>query len=138
MSESYGTPARAILARGNWPLVVVDTVVVVAVMLAGELQHRIDPVANPLRVADTLLPFLVGWLVFAGVSGLYARTDRPIGADLRLLVVAWFAGANVGLTLRSSPYFHGGVSWPFGVVVTGTVLVVLVAWRVAYAGITRE
>ncbi|MEF8758075.1 MAG: DUF3054 domain-containing protein [Halobacteriales archaeon] len=114
-----------------------DVVLVIAVLIAGELQHGFDPLNDPLRVAGTLAPFLLGWLVFAAVAGLYARTDRPLVADLRLVVVTWFAGANVGLVLRSSPWLHGGVQWPFGVVVTGTVLVVLVAWRVAYGTLIR-
>ena len=107
------------------------------VLIAGEIQHGFGPLSDPLRVAETLVPFLVGWLVLAGVAGLYARTDRTLVADLRLLIATWFAGANVGLVLRSSPWFHGGVRWPFGVVVTGTVLVALVVWRIAFEALTR-
>lgn len=134
---SSGSTARPILAPGNGSLAALDVVVVIAVLIAGELQHGYDPLNDPLRVAGTLAPFLLGWLVFAGVAGLYARTDRPLVADLRLVVVTWFAGANVGLVLRSSPWLHGGVQYPFGLVVTGTVLVVLVAWRVAFGTLIR-
>lgn len=134
---SSGSTSRPILAPGNGTLAALDTLVVIAVLIAGELQHGFDPIGDPGRVVGTLTPFLVGWFVFAGLAGLYARADRPIVADLRLLVVTWFAGANVGLVLRSSPWLHGGVSWPFGVVVTGTVLVVLLAWRIAYEALTR-
>ncbi|MFW5919417.1 MAG: DUF3054 domain-containing protein [Halanaeroarchaeum sp.] len=134
---SSGPTSHPILAPGNSTLAALDALVVVAVLIAGELQHGFDPIGDPGRVVGTLAPFLVGWVVFAGVAGLYARTDRPLVADLRLLVVTWFAGANVGLVLRSSPWLHGGVTWPFGLVVTGTVLVVLVGWRLARAAVTR-
>ena len=134
---SSGPTSRRVFAPGNGILAALDTLVVIAVLIAGELQHGFDPIGDPGRVVGTMAPFLAGWFVFAGVAGLYARTDRPLVADLRLLVVTWFAGANVGLVLRSSPWFHGGVSWPFGVVVTGTVLVVLLVWRVAYEALTR-
>jgi hypothetical protein len=134
---SSGSTSRPIIAPGNGGLAALDAVVVIAVLIAGELQHGFDPLHDPLRVAGTLAPFLLGWLVFAGVAGLYARTDRPLVADLRLLVVTWFAAANVGLVLRSSPWLHGGVTWPFGPVVTGTVLVALVAWRIVFDALTR-
>jgi hypothetical protein len=134
---SSGSTSRPILAPGNGTLAALDTLVVIAVLIAGELQHGFDPIGDPGRVVGTLIPFLIGWFVFAGVAGLYARADRPFVADLRLLVVTWFAGANVGLVLRTSPWFHGGVSWPFGVVVTGTVLVALLVWRIAYEVLTR-
>lgn len=134
---STGSTSRPILSPGNGTLSVLDTLVVIAVLIAGELQHGVNPLGEPLRVVGTLAPFLAGWFVFAGVAGLYARTDRALVADLRLLVVTWFAAANVGLVLRSSPWLHGGVTWPFGVVVTGTVLVVLLGWRIASVAITR-
>lgn len=134
---SSGSTSPPILAPGNGTLAALDAVVVIAVLIAGELQHGFDPIGDPVRVVGTLAPFLAGWLVFAAVAGLYARTDRSLGADLRLLVVTWVAGANVGLVLRSSPWFHGGVTWPFGVVVTGTVLVVLLVWRIGVEALTR-
>lgn len=135
---SFESTSRQVFAPGNASLAVLDAVMVIAVLIAGEVQHGVDPVGDPLRVVGTLVPFLAGWVLFAGVAGLYARTDRSFVAELRLLVVTWFAAANVGLVLRSSPWLHGGVTWPFGVVVTGTVLVVLLVWRIGYVALTRE
>ena len=134
---SSGSTSRPILAPGNGALAALDAVVVIAVLIAGELQHGVDPIGDPVRVVGTLAPFLAGWVLFAAVAGLYARTDRPFVAELRLLAVTWFAAANVGLVLRSSPWLHGGVTWPFGVVVTGTVLVVLLVWRIGVEALTR-
>lgn len=114
----------AVLAGG-------DLAVVLGVVLAGELSHGVDPLAEPLLVADTLVPFLVGWAVAAAVLAPYdpGRMTTALGAA-RAGAGTWLAAANVGLLLRASPYFHGGVTWPFPLVVTGFVLVPLVAWRV--------
>ncbi|MFT4958011.1 MAG: hypothetical protein ACI9PP_002243 [Halobacteriales archaeon] len=135
---SFGSTSRPVFAPGNGTLAALDAVILIVVLIVGELQHGFDPLNDPIRVSETLAPFLVGWVVFASVAGLYARTDRPLVPDLRLLVVTWFAAANVGLVLRTSPWLHGGVLWPFGVVVTGMVLVALVAWRIAFAVLTPE
>ncbi|WP_135819617.1 DUF3054 domain-containing protein [Halostella litorea] len=122
------SPAR----RSVSVLVPGDALVVAAFLIVGELSHGIDPVAQPLHVLETIAPFLVGWAVAAPLVGLYddgalATPTRTV----RLTTAAWLGAANVGLLLRGSPYFVGGTTWPFPLVITGIGLLFLVTWRVA-------
>ena len=113
---------------------IVDVMVVVSLVVVGQLHHGVNPLADPVTSAGTVIPFVVGWLVVAPLAGVYTSQNRasPHRA-LRLTAVAWIAAANVGLILRQSPLFDGGIVWPFALVMTGTGLVVLVGWRVGYA-----
>ncbi len=125
---------RVRLDRPTLSLVAGDVLVLVAVVVAGEISHGIDPLARPVLVLDTLAPFLVGWTALAALLGAYGRTvqTRPL-ASIRVGAGAWVGAANVGLILRSSPLFHGGTTYPFNLVITATVLVGLVAWRAVAA-----
>ena len=118
--------------RGDRPrtlLVAGDLTVVVTVVVAGALGHGTNPVGDPIRTLDTLAPFLIGWGGLALLLGVYTRDS--VGP--RTVAAAWLGAANVGLILRGSPFFHGGTTWPFPLVVTGTVLLALLVWR-AVAG----
>jgi len=86
-----------------------DAAVVAAVVIAGQLSHGVNPLAAPLSSAETLLPFVAGWLVAAGLVGVY----------------------------RASPLFSGGITWPFPLVITGTTLGALLLWRGALVALTR-
>jgi len=108
-------------------LAVGDAAVVAGVVLAGQVSHGVNPLAAPLSTAETLIPFLAGWLVAAGLIGVY-RGDDPRRA-WRLVAGAWIAGANLGLIARASPLFSGGTVWPFPLVITGTTLGALLVWR---------
>jgi len=107
-----------------------DALVVAAFLIVGELNHGIDPVAQPLHVLETIAPFLLGWAVAAPLVGLYddGALATPTRAA-RLTAAAWLGAANVGLLLRGSPSFVGGTTWPFPLVVTGIGLLFLVSWR---------
>ncbi|WP_226479065.1 DUF3054 domain-containing protein [Natrinema amylolyticum] len=119
---------RARIAAGA-----VDVVLVAAMVLYGYVDHGGDPIAAPLAALETIAPFVIGWLAVAVIADVYAR-DRLLGRDeLRLTAIAWIAAANVGLMIRGSPLFQGGTSWPFPVVITVSVLVVLLGWRLGYA-----
>ncbi len=110
---------------------VVDLVVIVGLVLLGNIEHGGNPIAEPLASLTTAVPFVIGWLAVAALAGVYTR---PGGIDdTRLTAVAWIAAANVGLMIRGSPLFDGGTTWPFPIVITGTVLVALLGWRVGYA-----
>ena len=117
----------------------VDVALIAGLLLFGQRQHGIDPIAEPLASLDTIVPFLLGWGVAALLAGVYAHdvTVTPARAA-RATAVAWMAAANVGLILRSSPVFDGGAPWPFNLVVTGTGLLVLLSWRVGYAAYARS
>lgn len=121
------------------PVAAGDLVVIVGALVAGELRHGIDPVSDPLRVLDTLVPFLVGWIALASVLGAYDPDALSgVAGSVRVGAGAWVGAANVGLILRQSPYFHGDVAYPFPLVVTGTVLALLVAWRAVVPLILAE
>jgi len=108
-------------------LAVGDAAVVSGVVLAGLVSHGTNPLTAPLSAGETLAPFLAGWLVAAGLVGVYRAEDE--GAALRLVAGAWIAGANLGLLARGSPYLSGGTTWPFPLVITGTTLGALLLWR---------
>jgi nucleoside recognition membrane protein YjiH len=125
---------RTGLAPASLPLFGGDLLVIAAFLTAGELSHGVSPVSQPLVVAETMVPFLVGWSVAALLLSLYDRSalTTPLHAA-RLAAGAWLGAANVGLLLRGSPYFQGGTSWPFPLVITGVGVVALVTWRVVAA-----
>lgn len=142
MESSGSHPAASVApapARSAAPVLAGDLLVVVGVLVAGELSHGVSPISDPLLVLDTLVPFLVGWVLVAALLGAYdAEALSGSVASVRVGAGAWIGAANVGLILRGSPYFHGGVTWPFPLVATGTVLVVLVAWRAVVPRIFAE
>lgn len=117
-------------SRPALPLAVGDVAVLVVVVVIGELTHDVNPITQPLQVAATLAPFLVGWVLLAAILGLYGDAPADLLTSVRLTIGTWFGAANVGLILRDSPYLHGDVTWPFPLVITGFVFLGLVAWRV--------
>jgi hypothetical protein len=111
-------------------LAVGDSLVVVAVLLAGTYFHggvaRLTDVA---AVAPTLASFVAGWLLVAGILGLYERTpDGTARHSLRLVVGTWLGAANASLILRWLAFDDPAV-WPFPAIITGLTLLVLVGWR---------
>ena len=130
--DAVGTPSASRVFVG-----IVDVILVALLVVAGQLHHGVNPIADPVTSAGALIPFVVGWLVVAPLAGIYATRNRTSPSRaLRLTTVTWIAAANVGLILRQSPLFDGGTAWPFALVMTGTGLLVLVSWRVGYA-VTR-
>jgi len=107
----------------SWPAIVADTVAVAGFAVAGRRSH-----AEGLDVAGigaTAWPFLAG--VAAG--WLVARAWRqPYG--LVTGVVVWLATVAGGVALR----LLGGdtAQWPFVVVATVTLGVLLVGWRAGW------
>ena len=125
---SGGTDRRVLV------LAIGDLVAIVALILVGQLSHDIDPVTEPLASIESMVPFLVGWLVISVLAGVYAHEiATSVARTARSTTVAWIAAANVGLIIRSTPLFDGGAVWPFNLVLTGTGLVVLLGWRIGYA-----
>ncbi|MFA9416825.1 DUF3054 domain-containing protein [Natrinema sp. HArc-T2] len=122
------TPDRKRVITG-----IVDLAVVVGLVLLGNVEHGGNPIAEPLASLATAIPFVIGWLTVAVLAGVYTRDHSSGIGDLRLTTVAWIAAANVGLMIRGSPLFEGGTTWPFPIVITGTVLVALLGWRLGYA-----
>ncbi|SNZ03960.1 Protein of unknown function [Natronoarchaeum philippinense] len=108
-----------------------DVLAIVAVVSWGLYSHYgAAAFATPAESLSTVLPFVLGWPIPAVLAGVY--DDQVIAdaiASVRYTAVAWIAAANIGLLLRTSPVFGDSAIWPFGLVITGTVLVVLLGWR---------
>lgn len=127
-------PARFDRSPTTAWLVVGDAVVIVGFLLLGALRHGVNPLAQPLRVAGTVAPFLLGWLVAAPLVGAYApRARRSVGTAAALGVVAWFPANLIGSALRATPYFHGNAPLAFVAVTFGVGAVFLGVWRAAVA-----
>ncbi|WIV66004.1 DUF3054 domain-containing protein [Natrialbaceae archaeon AArc-T1-2] len=113
---------------------VVDVGLLAGLILFGQLSHGLNPIAEPIGALETILPFLIGWIIAAPLAGVYAQAALAspwLGA--RVTAVGWLAAANVGFVLRSSPAFEGGIAWAFPLVMSGFGLIVLVGWRIGYA-----
>ena len=129
---SYETDVRDGGATESLSLFGGDALVISLFVTAGSLSHGISPLSEPLAVAETVAPFLIGWFVAAPLVRAHERDAVATPARAaRLAAGAWLGAANVGLLLRGSPYFSGGTTWPFPLVITGVGLLSLVGWRVA-------
>lgn len=114
-----------------------DALVVAAVLLFGLVSHGTNPIAEPLSALETVLPFVLGWLLAATLADPYdaATLASPV-RGARMTTVTWLAAANLGLVARTSPALEGGVAWPFGLVITVTGLVALLVWRLGVVLLT--
>ena len=107
-----------------------DAAVIVAFLSLGAMRHNVNPIAQPLRIADTVAPFLLGWIVAAPLVGAYApRARRSVRAGVGFAVVAWLAADLIGSALRATPYFHGNAPLSFVAVTFGVGAVFLAVWR---------
>ncbi|RQG90578.1 DUF3054 domain-containing protein [Natrarchaeobius chitinivorans] len=118
---------------------VLDVVLLSALVAGGALSHGHDPITAPIETLETVLPFVLGWLVVAAIAGVYTSdVSSSVGRTIRLLTVTWLGAANVGLLLRQSALFDGGAAWPFPLVMTGLGLLVIVGWRVVVTALTAS
>jgi len=115
----------AILAAG-------DLAAILLFVALGVSRHGGDPLVDVGRVAGVLVPFLVGWLLVAGVAGLYA-SDAPATLAQSTLVVllAWTLAVVVAQALRATALFRGNADLAFALVSVGVGGVLLCLWRVA-------
>lgn len=110
-----------------------DVLVLGLITTAGAVSHGENPLAAPLSVLETATPFVVGWVVAVGLLATYDESHHDYLATSRTVLGTWLGAANVGLILRASPLFDGGVTWPFPLVITGFAGIGLVAWRLVAA-----
>lgn len=137
-TDTRGRTVSAVFSRERLGIAAVDIVAIAGLVTYGYLHHSEDPLANPLGALEPITPFLIGWAITALLAGLYAReTYADPTRAVRYTALAWIAGANLGLIIRSSPLFEGGGAFPFNLVITGFGLVVLVLWRTAVAIVLR-
>ncbi len=130
MKTVDSAPSRSIPDRRTLAVVGVDVLALIALISVGQLEHGINPLADPLAAAETVTPFLIGWALLGTLAGVYR--ERALAVPRQAVVattVGWIGAANIGLILRSSPLFDGGALWPFNLIMTALGLVVLVGWR---------
>lgn len=100
----------------------------------GELTHGINPLLNVGRFAGTLTPFYIGWLLVAGLGGLYTTAAvRTVRAAVSRVIIAWVLAVGIAQLLRSTAAFPGNAAVTFALVsvlIGGTLLVF---WRGAIA-----
>lgn len=124
--------SRVEVAPGALPVALGDVALIALFVVVGQLSHDINPVADPLRTADTLAPFLVGWAIVSLVYGAYSpRAFASAKAAAAVTGVTWVSAALVGQVLRGSSLFHGNFTVAFAIVSIVAGLVLLVPWRIA-------
>ncbi|WP_336344460.1 DUF3054 domain-containing protein [Halalkalicoccus ordinarius] len=115
-----------------------DLAIIVLQLSAGLRTHGIDPLASPAYTAETIAPFLIGWLLVAPLLGVYTDQVRESVAETALSVgIAWIAAALVGLGLRATPWLQGGAPAAFVAVTIGVGLATLLPWRLVATAISR-
>lgn len=119
-------------------LLVVDAAIITAQLSYGLITHGTAPLAAPLYTAETVAPFLVGWLLVAPMLGLYtARVRGSIVETVLAVTIAWTVAALVGVGLRATPWLVGGAPPTFVLVTVATGLATLLPWRLLVASVAR-
>ncbi|MFB6284127.1 MAG: DUF3054 domain-containing protein [Halobacteria archaeon] len=115
---------RSGVGRG---LLIGDLITIVVFLTAGSITHGIEPWEFTLRYLDTLTPFLVGWILVTFT--LTAGAGRFHEGSYLYVLVSWFFTALIGLSLRSTSFFHGDSPPTFAAVIFIGGCVFLTVWR---------
>lgn len=111
-----------------------DVLVIAAFLGLGALRHNENPLALPLRFADTIAPFLIGWAIVAPLVGVYSpRARQSVRTAVLLTIGAWLGADIIGASLRATSFFHGNAPLSFVAVTFGVGGLFLGAWRAAVA-----
>jgi hypothetical protein len=87
-------------------------------------------VANPVDLAVTIAPFLLGWLVAAPLFGAYAPgAAESAKAAVPLALRSWLVAAAIAMGIRATPLVEGGVQLSFVLVTLGVGALGLTVWR---------
>lgn len=117
-----------------------DCTVIVAVLSLGIVRHHgVTGLLDVGGVLETVLPFLVGWLLAAPLVGAYGggidgRHRRSVG----LAVAAWMGATVVGAGIRATAVVSGGATPVFVVVVAGTGGLGVALWRLVVAELANR
>lgn len=131
--------APAATSRLSWQLALGDAIALIAFAAIGRASHgEAAGLAAWIQVAETAAPFLVGWFVAAlplGAlrPGLAARPWALLGRT----ALAWLIACPLGLALRSV-IRQSPILITFAIVTFATVLLIMLAWRGAYALASRR
>jgi hypothetical protein len=103
MATSTGSFLDGRIDTAALPLAVGDLIVLVALLSLGTARHNgfAYLTENPVGLALTLLPFLVGWVVAAPLVGAYsAGAAESAKAAIPLAIRSWVLADVVGIVLR--------------------------------------
>ncbi|QGN07278.1 DUF3054 domain-containing protein [Halorhabdus sp. CBA1104] len=120
--------ATAILAAG-------DLVAIAAFVVIGTVGAHQGSLSNVAGMLETLVPFLVGWVLAAFLGSLYTEdARRSVLRAVSWTIPAWITAALIAQVLRWSPLTPDSFSAIFLAVSIATGLVLLGPWRgiVAY------
>ncbi|MBX0347087.1 MULTISPECIES: DUF3054 domain-containing protein [Haloarcula] len=130
MSVSTVGRSRIELSATSAALAVGDVAAILLFVAVGEYTHGYNPFVAVGRVAGTLAPFLIGWVLVAGVAGMYASdATGDLKRSLSVTIVSWVLAVVVAQALRATAYFHGDAALTFAVVSVGIGGALLCLWR---------
>ncbi|WP_122088470.1 DUF3054 domain-containing protein [Halalkalicoccus subterraneus] len=116
-----------------------DLAIIAAQLSYGLITHGTDPLADLPYTAETVVPFLLGWLLVAPMVGVYTARIRESFVETLLAVgIAWLVAALIGVGLRATPWLVGGAPPTFVLVTVATGLVTLLPWRVLVTALSRR
>lgn len=109
----------------------IDLLGMLAMLWIGEIRHGFDPLVYPGVYVQTLVPFLLGWVVAAYALGAYgSRTLGSYRFAIGDALAAWFVANVIGQLIRATPYLRGGSQLSFFLVMLGFVGIALTVGRV--------
>jgi len=146
MSQDTAVSLRSLGVRPTAPrslatlgVLLGDVLVLSAFIGYGLVSHGIVPWEYPVYAVDVLTPFLFGWLLVAGLAGLYHRSTFDSRRRTALLAVgAWTVAALLGSALRSTAFFPGDAPPVFVAVQIAIGTAFLLPWRLAAAELVRR
>jgi hypothetical protein len=103
MATSTGSFLDGRIDTAALPLAVGDLLVLVVLLSLGTARHNgfAYLTENPVGLATTLLPFIVGWLVAAPLIGAYsAGAAESAKAAIPLAIRSWVVADVIGVVLR--------------------------------------
>ncbi len=121
---------RVALSADTARAAALDAACIALFVIAGELRHGVSPLAEPLVVLDTAVPFYVGWLVAASVGGAYApRARESPRRALAFAFIPWAVAVAIAQALRATATFHGNADPAFAIVSLLVGGLLLAGWR---------
>lgn len=125
-----------------------DTIVLIIFAIIGRAQHQVTSSVGPvLGTLNTAFPFVVSWLIIAGITGAFSgKAFYPLRRVIWRTVRASIPAAPIGVLLRAAfqaaPRQFYSFRWdsiePTFILVSliSTTLMLLV-WRVAWSRLRR-